>query len=70
MAYVFRKSISVNRLDETRVPAKSFQLRSEDETIALPAVVERLLSHSIARKGKRSLLTIPKRDGKHANGTF
>src|SRR6185312_2660477 len=67
MAQQQRQRAAVDVRPERGVRLQRLQLRTEQQDVALPAVVQRLLAHAVARQRQRALLTIPQGERKHAD---
>ena len=69
-AKVVRQHAPVDVGAECRMSPQSFEFRTEQQNVALPAVVQRLLAHAVARQRQDALLAVPQREGEHADGPF
>ena len=67
MPHIESERVAVDFSGEVWILPNCFQLRSEDESVVCPAVVEWLDPKAVANKLKFSFLAIPKSEGKHAD---
>src|SRR4030065_290003 len=55
---------------ESRVRLQRLQLGAEQKGVALPAVIQRLLTHAVTRQRQNPVMAIPQRNREHAHGSF
>ena len=65
VADIQRKGTAVDRTAPLRMCAQRLQFRAEEERLADPAVVQRLLAHAVSREMQRSCVSVPQRDCEH-----
>src|SRR5258708_6248813 len=59
--------IAIDLAVKTRILANCFQLRSEDKVSINSSVVKRLDSQTVADQMQSGFVTVPQREGKHAD---
>ena len=66
MAHEQRNGPAINHSMKLRMGSDCFQFGGEQECLAGPSVIQRLLSHTVTYQMQQSLFTIPDRNGEHA----
>ena len=62
-----RQGGAIHRCIEVRMGPQGLDLGAKDQSLALPAVIQRLLSNAVARQSETGRGAIPQRQGEHAH---
>ena len=60
--------LAIDLAVERLVGDQRFELRAEQQRLAVSPIIERLFAHSIAGQRQRLVVPVPNRDGEHADG--